>query len=109
MIRNNKLSGKQKQGQKVLDTIYLKAWTDEVFKKELLEYPKKTLERFFGKKFPNDKEIIVTDQSNADSIYINIPVKPNFEDIELSEEELEIINGSLVEQSMAKMKDNKKN
>lgn len=68
---------REKVGRKVLNAIYLKAWADTGFKRKLLQNPESTLEDFFGKKLPSDKKIVVADQSDPDSIYINIPVKPN--------------------------------
>ena len=37
--------------------------------------------------------MVVVDQSEKDTLYFNIPAAPNFEDVELSEEELEMVAG----------------
>ncbi|PXY46683.1 NHLP leader peptide family RiPP precursor [Flavobacterium hydrophilum] len=83
--------------QKILESIVKKAWEDSVFKSNLLASPVATLESFLGKPIhlPDGKTITVVDQSNAAVIFINIPADPNvyFEDVELSEEQLDIISG----------------
>lgn len=71
-----KLTEEQKKGRMVLHKIIEKAWESEDFKKDLIEKPNQTLDDFFGNKHPFSKKIIVSDQSNPDVIYINIPVKP---------------------------------
>jgi hypothetical protein len=71
-----KLTEEQKKGRMVLHKIIEKAWESEEFKKELIAQPNETLDHFFGNSHPFSKKIIVTDQSNPDVIYINIPVKP---------------------------------
>ncbi|GGF05335.1 NHLP leader peptide family RiPP precursor [Flavobacterium limi] len=83
--------------QKILESIVIKAWEDPVFKNNLIASPIQTLESFLGKPvhLPEGKTITVTDQSNTSVIFINIPANPNviFEDVELSEEQLDIISG----------------
>ena len=70
------LTEEQKKGQEVFFKIISEAWENEDFKRDLLENPEKALEKFFGKKPPIDKKIRVTDQSDPEYLYINIPVKP---------------------------------
>lgn len=89
------LTKEQEKGQKILHQIYLKAWTDESFKKSLISEPRKTLEDFFKNKIPNSKKIIFTDQSDPNCIYINLPVKPNVDDLELMSNELDNITGGM--------------
>ena len=80
---------------KLIDSIVRKAWRNNVFKQELITNPLETIERLAGKKIniPEDKTIVVQDQSNSSVIYINIPAEPNMDDMELNEEQLEIIAG----------------
>jgi uncharacterized protein YrzB (UPF0473 family) len=75
-----KLTIEQKKGQEVFFKIISKAWENEEFKKTLLETPDEALEKFFGRKPPISKKIKVTDQSDPDYLYINIPVKPQKKD-----------------------------
>ncbi|OCA71178.1 hypothetical protein [Chryseobacterium arthrosphaerae] len=76
------LTEEQKKGQEVFFRIISEAWENEDFKKYLLENPEEALEKFFGRKPPIDKKIRVTDQSDPEYLYINIPVKPQTEYIE---------------------------
>lgn len=74
------LTEQQKKGQEVFFRIIAEAWENDEFKELLLTNPEETLEKFFGRKLPIDKKIKVTDQSDPDYLYINIPIKPqNFE------------------------------
>ncbi|MDR6461307.1 hypothetical protein J2786_004461 [Chryseobacterium vietnamense] len=70
------LTEEQKKGQEAFFRIISEAWENEDFKKYLIEHPEEALEKFFGKKTPMGKKIKVTDQSDPDYLYINIPVKP---------------------------------
>ena len=83
--------------QRILESIVEKAWKDPVFKNNLIASPLATLENFLGQPIhlPEGKTITVVDQSNASTIFINIPADPNVivEDMELSEEQLDIISG----------------
>ena len=76
-------------------SIYQKAWKNSVFKQDLIHAPIETLSSFIGKEvnFPIDKKLVVEDQTNPNHIFINIPPKPNLEDLELSEEQLEKVAG----------------
>ena len=83
--------------QRILESIVKKAWQDPAFKNNLISSPLETLENFLGQPIdlPEGKNISVVDQSNASTIFINIPADPNVivEDMELSEEQLDIISG----------------
>jgi len=70
------LTEQQKKGQEVFFRIIAEAWENEDFKKLLITNPEETLEKFFGRKLPIGKKIKVTDQSDPDYLYINIPIKP---------------------------------
>ncbi|WP_291150240.1 hypothetical protein [Flavobacterium sp. UBA7680] len=81
--------------QKVLESIVKKAWSDPVFKDNLIKGPVETIENFLGHPIhlPEGKTIAFVDQSNSSTIFINIPAEPDFEDMELNEEQLDIISG----------------
>ncbi|WP_312176037.1 NHLP leader peptide family RiPP precursor [Chryseobacterium sp.] len=83
------------QEQKMYAEIVQKAWDDAGFKKELLENPVEAIEKLTGTKLnlPNGKRIIVRDQTDNSSVYINIPAKPNTDDIELNENQLDMVAG----------------
>lgn len=87
-----KLTNEQRKGQEVLFKIIEEAWNNESFKESLLSDPEKTLEAFFGRNLPNGKKIKVTDQSDPDYLYINIPVKPH-SDFEMEEKDLNKVIG----------------
>lgn len=42
---------------------------------------------------PAGKTLVVRDQTDESTVYINIPVKLNIDDIELSEEQIEVVAG----------------
>jgi len=92
-----KLTEQQQKAQEFLSSIYTKAWEDKTFKQELVDNPIEALNKFTGKvaNFPEDKQVVVQDQTNPNNIYINIPVKPNLDDVELSEEQLEAVAGGV--------------
>jgi hypothetical protein len=83
------------QEQKTYAKVVQKAWDDADFKKELTANPVEAIEKLMGKKLdlPTGKTLVVRDQTDESTVYINIPAKPNMEDIELSEEQLEVVAG----------------
>lgn len=77
--------------------IVYEAWKDISFKESLIEEPIKAIESLTGEKI-NIKEgcrIVVEDQSDENKIYIIIPRKLQFEDVELSENQLESVSGGI--------------
>ena len=83
------------QEQKSYAEIVQKAWDDVDFKKELTANPIDAIKKLTGKKLdlPTGKTLVVRDQTDESTVYINIPAKPNTDDIELSEEQLEVVAG----------------
>ena len=81
--------------QKLTQQIINKAWEDDNFKRELLANPLEAIENLTGEKvvLPAGKKFIVRDQTNEETIYINIPAEQNLEDVELNEEQLEAVAG----------------
>lgn len=78
--------------EKNLQTIIAKAWEDEAFKAALLDNPVSAIESLSGKSLDlKGKKIVVADQSDSSTMYINIPHNPA--DVELTEEELEAVAG----------------
>ena len=86
------------QEQKLYAEIVQKAWDDPQFKSELMANPAQAIEKATGHKLnmPAGKTLVVRDQTNESTVYINIPAKPNMEDVELNEEQLEIVAGGAV-------------
>lgn len=82
------------QEEKWYADIVQKAWEDENFKKELIASPVEAIEKLIGTKLnlPEGKTLVVKDQTAEDTVYINIPAKPEM-DLELNEQELEAVSG----------------
>ncbi len=81
--------------QKLLQKLISKAWENETFKTELIANPIEIIENFLAKSLnlPKGKTIVVYDQTDISTIHINIPAKPNMDDLELNEEQLKTIAG----------------
>lgn len=83
------------QEQKAYAEIVQKAWDDAGFKKELTANPVDAIEKLTGRKMalPEGMRLVVRDQTDESTVYINIPAKPNMEDVELHEEQLDLVAG----------------
>lgn len=81
--------------QQVLQQVINKAWENEAFKKDLIANPVETIAKLTGQeiKIPEGKTIVVRDQTDESTIYINIPAEQNLEDVELNEDQLEAVAG----------------
>ncbi len=75
------------QEQKLYAEIVQKAWEDTQFKGELVANPVAAIEHLTGQKLnlPQGKTLVVRDQTDEGTVYINLPAKPNTEDFELNE------------------------
>lgn len=87
----------QKQGTELIKTLAQKAWESSTFKEQLVKNPLATIQSITGKPFtlPENKKIVVEDQTDESVIYFNIPAEPNLDEIELSNEQLELVAGGL--------------
>jgi hypothetical protein len=83
------------QEQKLYAEIVQKAWEDADFKKELVANPVAAIEKLTGKKInlPAGKTLVVRDQTDESTVYINIPAQINTDDVELNETELDLAAG----------------
>lgn len=72
--------------------IIAKAWKDEAYKQRLLADPKAVIEEESGMKFSDSVSVQVTEE-NTNSLYLTLPMSPEIEGVNLSEEELEMIAG----------------
>ena len=81
--------------QQTYQSIIQEAWENESFKKGLLTDPITTIENFTGEKLnlPEGKTLVVRDQTDDATVYINIPAANNLDNVELSEEQLEAVAG----------------
>lgn len=89
------LKKQEQKSEELFHTIVTKAWENEDFKQELIANPKEAIIKATGSsvKLPEGKTLIVEDQTDENTLFLNIPVEPNIEDMELSEGQLEAIAG----------------
>ena len=88
----------QKQGAELMKALVEKAWENANFKDQLVKNPTVAIENFTGKNFtmPEGKKVVVEDQTDSSVIYLNIPAEPNLDELELSNEQLELVAGGVV-------------
>lgn len=82
--------------QEVMNNIISKCWEDADFKSQLIKDPVATIEKFTGEPvaLPEGMKLVVNDQSQDSNVtYLNIPAEPNLEDLELTDEQLELVSG----------------
>ncbi len=81
--------------QEVFQQVVTEAWDNPAFKEQLMEDPKGAIESLTGAEInlPEGKTIVVNDQSTEGVVYINIPTQIDTDDMELTEDQLEIISG----------------
>lgn len=84
------------QEQQVLQQVVQEAWENADFKRNLVANPVATIEKFIGKglNIPEGKTLIVRDQTDENTVYINIPAN-QLEDVELDEKQLEAVSGGI--------------
>jgi hypothetical protein len=83
------------KGQEVYQQLVEKAWESATFKEQLIANPAQTIAEFTGSssELLKNTNFVVEDQSDADTIFINIPINPNSEAMELSDEQLDQVSG----------------
>ena len=82
-----------------MDQVIREAWNNPTFKKELIASPIKAIEKFTGKTVtlpPSTNRMVVVDQNDASCSYFNLPAKPNLENVELTDEQLETVAGGVI-------------
>lgn len=82
--------------KKAVQQVINKAWDDESYRQTLLQNPNTAIQQVTGLQVPNGVNLVFNDQTDANTTYINIPPKPNFDDMELSDEQLEAVAGGEV-------------
>lgn len=83
----------QKQSAELLKTLAQKAWESSAFKEQLIENPIATIESVTGQKMQPDINVIVEDQTDVSKVYLNIPRKVELDELELTDEQLEMVAG----------------
>jgi len=82
--------------QEVLSQVISECWSNPKFKNDFIADPEEAIKTLTGKSIilPEGIDTIkVVDESNPTTVYINIPAEPNLDNIELTEEELEVVSG----------------
>lgn len=81
----------------MVNALISKCWEDDSFRKELVNSPVRAIEKFTGKTFvlPEGMQLVVTDQTDTEHVYINIPAQPDFDSLELTDEQLEAVAGGI--------------
>ncbi len=84
--------------QEFLQEVVQKAWEDTAFKEELVSNPVAAIEKLTGKKvqLSEGKTLVVRDQTDESTVYINIPAEQKMEDVELNEKQLEAVAGGVI-------------
>jgi hypothetical protein len=85
----------QKQGAELMKTLVEKAWESATFKEQLISNPGVAIKEVTGHNFtiPENKRLVVEDQTDSSIIYLNIPQKVEVENLELTDEQLEMVSG----------------
>jgi hypothetical protein len=85
----------EQRKQEIIQTVISKAWEDSNFRKELIADPVRAIERISGVKIvlPEGKTLVIADQTDKSKVYLTIPAEPEMENMELTEEQLELIAG----------------
>jgi hypothetical protein len=86
---------RQKQGSELMQLLLENSWKSDTFKKQLIKEPISTIETLTGSRIGENAKFIVEDQTDRSVIYFNIPSEPNFDELELTEEQLEMIAGGI--------------
>ena len=83
--------------QRILQQVINEAWNNPSFKQELIDSPQEAVKKLTGESFslPEGKILQVFDQSNENVVCLNIPPQPNFENMELTDTELELVAGGV--------------
>lgn len=83
--------------QKLNAQVVQRAWDDAEFKNQLLASPVETIEKLTGHKIslPEGQKLVVADQSDESTVFFTIPRKVSVNDLELTEEQLEMVAGGI--------------
>jgi len=78
-----------------INQIITKCWENATFKQNLIANPVQAIQQETGCNLdlPAGVQLVINDQSDNRFEHFNIPAQPNFEDVELSEEELDLVSG----------------
>ena len=94
-----------KKEKEILQEVVSKALNNPAFKQELIANPQEAIKKMTGESLnlPGGKTLAVCDQSDPGVLYLNLPEKPDFDNVELTEEQLEVVaGGNKIEEWIAK-------
>ncbi|WNJ16384.1 NHLP leader peptide family RiPP precursor [Pontibacter sp. G13] len=79
----------------LISQIIKRSWEDDSFKNALMANPEATIQETFGASLETKPgtTLKVSDQTNPDHVYLNLPPKPNYDEMELTDEQLELVAG----------------
>jgi hypothetical protein len=83
----------QLEGAELIKTLAQKAWESSAFKNQLVSEPIPTIESATGISILPNAKIVVEDQTDESIIYLNIPRRVNIDELELTDEQLEMVAG----------------
>lgn len=79
--------------KKAVQTVINKAWEDDSYRASLVANPNQAIQNLTGLQVPAGVNLVFNDQTDASISFINIPPKPNPDDMELTDEQLEQVAG----------------
>ncbi len=74
-------------------TLAQKAWKSAAFKEQLVKDPAATIKEVTGYTFAENVKVVIEDQTDESVIYLNIPRKVDYNNFELTDEQLELVAG----------------
>jgi len=87
------------KGQNAYVSVIEKCWNDASFKNKLIdsEDPVSVIESGTGIKMnvPSNYNVVVVDQTDPNTVHINIPRKRDVSDVELTDDQMESVAGGL--------------
>ncbi|MFC3811762.1 class IIb bacteriocin, lactobin A/cerein 7B family [Lacihabitans lacunae] len=84
------------ENKSLFNGLISQSWKDESFKKSLINNPIQTIENFIGNPIyleGGKQKIVVEDQGDNNIIYLNLPSRAEFSELELTDEQLEMVAG----------------
>lgn len=82
------------QGLDLQKELIAESWKNAEFKELLINNPKAAIAQFTGKSEADiTMNIVVQDQSDSNTVYLNLPPKPDIDMFELTEEQLDMVSG----------------
>lgn len=89
-----------KKNTEILEQVIHECWNNSSFMDKLKSDPVNSIEELTGHKIElpiGAENILIVDQTDPDKIYVNIPIEPKLENMELTENEMDDISaGSAV-------------